>query len=65
MGTNVSVYSIGIYFSLLYVVKDVGTSNVWELTFPKCSIGIYCSYALCGEGCGNIQTYVGIYFSTL
>ena len=48
-------------FPLLYVVKDVGTSNVWELTFPKCSIGIYFSSALCGEGCWNIHcmgTYV-------
>jgi len=33
------------------VIKDVETSClVWEFMFPVCSIGIYFSSALCGEG---------------
>jgi len=34
------------------VLKDVETSNVYGNSFfPECSIGIYFSFALCGEGC--------------
>jgi len=56
------------------VIKDVETSYlVWEFIFSECSIGIYFSSTLCGEGCGNIQYVwelmfpicsIGIYFSS-
>ena len=56
------------------VMKDVETSYlVWEFIFPECSIGIYFSSTLCGEGCWNIQCVwelmfpicsIGIYFSS-
>jgi len=54
------------------VVKDTGTSNVWEFIFPVCSIGIYFSSALERVYfslfmCGNLFFPVcslGIYFSS-
>ena len=55
------------------VLKDVGTSIVYGNTFPECSIGIYFSSAICGEGCSNIKCVwklmfpvcsIGIYFSS-
>jgi len=35
MGTYVSSVAQEFIFPLVYVVKDVGTSKVWELMFPS------------------------------
>jgi len=53
---------MGNLFLLSDVVKDVGTSNVWEFIFPVCSIGIYFSSALEREFI-SLYLCVGIYFS--
>ena len=69
-------YSVGmgnLFFPCLFVwqvllsdvLKDVGTSIMWQFLFPNCGKGIYFSSAIGCDGCWNIQTSVGIYFSTL